>query len=253
MNKLLLAGAAIFALSNTAYAVPVDLSGWSAETGPGAQAPGNWLLAPDNNSVTQTINSRVGVFSDGSGTSQGTALSGTITVNTTSDDDFIGFVLGFDNGELDGSAASFDYWLIDWKQGAQNYVGTTATPGLALSHVTGATTDEGDFWGHEGVVEEVARGTTLGASGWTDLTEYAFELIFTDSLIEVWVDNVLEISYAGSFTDGGFGFYGYSQGNVTYAQIQEEPVVPPIPVPAGFPLLLGAIGVLGIAGRRRKG
>ncbi len=251
MNKFSLSGVAFVFFAGAAQAVPVNLSTWSAEIGPGAQGAANWSLAPDNNSVTQTVNSRVGVFSNGSATSQGTALSGSIRVNTASDDDFIGFVLGFDAGEMDGSASSVDYWLVDWKQGTQNYAGTTAPAGLALSHVTGATTTEADFWGHQGVVSEVARGTSLGATGWSDLTDYTFKLVFTASLIQVYVNGALEISQSGSFSDGGFGFYNYSQGDVTYAGITEN-VVAPVPLPAGLPLLAGAIGLLGFAKRRKS-
>ncbi len=50
--------------------------------------------------------------------SQGQTLSGTIEVQATSDDDFIGFVPGYNSG--DDTNASADYLLIDWKQTTQS-------------------------------------------------------------------------------------------------------------------------------------
>jgi len=248
--KYMLSGVAFVCLAGAAHAVPVNLSSWGVEDGPGFFGGGIsfWNLSADNNSVTQRVNSRVSVFSNGAASSHGTSLSGSIRVNTTFDDDYIGFVLGFDAGEMDGSASSVDYWLVDWKQNNQG----PAQAGLALNHVTGSTTNENDFWSHQGVVDEVARGTSLGSTGWADLTEYTFKLVFTASLIEVYVNGALEISQSGSFNDGGFGFYNYSQGNVTYAGITEDAVVAPVPLPAGLPLLAGAIGLLGFVKRRKS-
>ena len=221
-------------------ALPVNLSGWTAEGG------GNWVVAGDQNSVRQTVNGNPTVFHNGTA-SQGTALSGTITVETRNDDDFVGFVLGYDAGEL--TSASADYWLIDWKQGNQG----AGAAGLALSHVTGnpATTAVDDFWNHNGVVSEAVRGTTLGATGWADLTTYTFDLVFTASLIEVYVNGALEISHAGTFGNGGFGFYNYSQDSVRYAGITQEQL-PGVPLPAGAPLLLGGLGLLGLLRTRRS-
>lgn len=255
--KRLYVGIHIFIAGMTgALAAPVNLSTWSAENGPGAQPLANWSLAGDNNSVTQTVNSRVSVFYDGASSSQGKALSGTIRVNTAIDNDFVGFVLGMEAGEVNGSAAFVDYWLIDWKQADQNYAGF-APAGLALSHVTGSTGQEGDFWAHTGVVSEKLRGSSLSDTGWSDETAYNFELVFTDDLIQVKVNGATELSWTSAqngakFQDGGFGFYNYSQGNVTYAGIEEDPAPPSaVPLPAGLPLMLVGLGAFGLL-RRRK-
>ena len=249
--RFYLAVAALASLTaGAAQAAPVNLSSWTAESGFGTQPQANWALAADNNSVTQTVNSDPSVLYDGSGSSQGKALSGSIRVNTTGDDDFIGFVLGFDAGELDGTAAAIDYWLLDWKQGTQTHLGQSGPAGLALSHVTGPDPTGAELWGHSGDVNEIARGGTLGNIGWSDLTDYTFELVFTPSLIQVKVNGNLEISHAGAFLDGGFGFYNYSQSTVLYAGIEEDPAPGIVPLPAGFPLLLGALGILGLVRRK---
>ncbi len=244
-NLIKLAAVAAFIMPvGGAFAAPVDLTGWTAE------GAGNWNVDGTSTSVLQTVNGEPTVFHNGAN-SQGNALSGTIKVESGGnwDDDFIGFVLGYDAGELAGGTP--DYWLIDWKQKDQNAYSASATAGLALSHVTG-TASNTDFWGHSGGVTEVARGDTLGSTGWSDITEYSFDLTFTSTLIEVFVNGVREISFAGTFGDGGFGFYNFSQSHVTYAGIEEEVLPSPVPLPAGLPILLSALGAMGLIARRRK-
>tara|TARA_R110000787_G_scaffold266499_1_gene372628 strand:- start:469 stop:1242 length:774 start_codon:yes stop_codon:yes gene_type:complete len=233
------AGATLLAGIGATAAAPVDLSTWQAD-GTG----GSWNLQSGNNAVLQTQNGPPTVFHSGTD-SQGLALSGTIRVQTTSDDDFVGFVLGYQQGEL--TSASADYLLVDWKQGAQ--AGQQA--GLALSRITGslAATGSGtdsDAWQHTGVVSELARATTLGNTGWADHTTYNFDITFTASLVRVAVNGLLELEIFGSFTNGAFGFYNYSQQSVLYAGIEEDEA---IPEPAGIALF--GLGLLCLAARRR--
>ncbi|QQR91209.1 MAG: hypothetical protein IPJ88_05610 [Myxococcales bacterium] len=150
-----------------------------------------------------------------------------IEVQTTSDDDFIGFVLGFNPG--DTSNASADYLFVDWKQANQNIGGGTALAGLALNHVTGIPSGPNDFWLHgDGIgidVDEIARGATLSATGWSDNTVHTFAITYTDVLLDISVDGVTQFSGApgdfglSSFPDGQIGFYGFSQEAVNYTVI----------------------------------
>lgn len=230
----------------------MDLTGWSAE------GAGTWSVQTGNDSVLQTQNGSPTVFFNGVN-SQGNALSGQITVTTTGDDDFIGFVLGYHAGDMGNASA--DYLLIDWKQADQSYYGS-ALAGLAISHVSGELGDNSGGWSHDPAnnVTEIQRGATLGSTGWADNTTYDFDLEFTSSRVRVYVNGALELDITpgdaglAAFADGSFGFYNYSQPNVLYAGIEED-VLPPesgvVPLPAALPMLLGGLAGLGFIGRRR--
>lgn len=163
MRLKLLAGAAAV-LATPALAAPVDLTGWQADVLDDVPGNANWVVQPGNDSVLQTVNGLPTIFFKDGANAQGLALSGTIKVTTTSDDDYVGFVLGYSDGEINASNA--DFILIDWKQSDQ-FSGNMAYDGLSISRVSGnaAAASEYDFWGHEGVVQELKRATTLGSTG----------------------------------------------------------------------------------------
>mgnify|MGYP000126657103 CR=1 FL=1 len=226
-------------ISGHAAAAAVDLSTWTED------GTGSWNVSGTGDTVLQTVNtSQPAIFYEAGSNAQGTSLSGSISVNTGTDDDFIGFVLGYQSGE--STSATADFWLIDWKQGTQNGGGGTAFAGLALSHVTDGS-NGANYWPHFGGVSEVQRAANLGSTGWADNSSYDFDLIFTSTLIEVYVDDVLELSYTAidngaAFTDGAFGFYNYSQQSVEYAAITEDVVA--VATPSSFALILASIGGL---------
>ena len=223
-------------------------------------------MQPGNDAVVQSTNGNPTVFFDPSGNAQGTALRGTISVASDGDDDFIGFVLGYQDGEI--NSANADFWLFDWKQGNQS--GQNA--GISLSHVFGdvsgtSSSTGGQWWQHTDPVFEKAQGAgSFATTGYNDNQEYDFDLIFSADLIQVKVDGTIVINYTsaqngGQFTDGSFGFYNFSQGGVTYGSLVEDtdpdelPDDPlnPVPLPAGLPLLLVGLGAFGVMKRRTKG
>ena len=96
--KLAAYSLAVSLIATAAAAAPVDLSTWVQD------GDGDWELAADNQSVFQDINSRPTTYHNNQALSQGKSLSGTITVSSPpGDDDWIGFVLGYTQGDIGAS------------------------------------------------------------------------------------------------------------------------------------------------------
>lgn len=236
----------------SATAQPADLSNWRID------GSGEWQLDSANTVARQTLNVGPSVLHNNR-SSQGRWFRATIEVETADDNDFVGLVFGYQDGDI--SATSPEYYLIDWKQetqtAANNVVGEI---GLALSRVTGSIFAEGvndlggpDAYGHIGVVEELARGINLGSTGWQENTEYRLDLFYGPDRVQLYVDGILELDEPGAFPDGAIGFYNFSQPQVRYTAIENLPEATPVPVAPAFPLLLITLAVvLALAWTRLK-
>ena len=213
--------------------VPIDLNAWTAESYPAVSGFGSgvWMVSPDLLSVLQTVNGQPTFFySDFLAFDN--KVEGKIMVEGGGDNDYIGFAMGFQ--PEDTSNADADYLLIDWKQGTQNFnfgspsgtPGSTAARGLAVSRVFGVPTAD-ELWGHinfdhptsdlDNGLEELARGLTLGDTGWERNREYLFAFELSATSFRVFVDDALEINLTGNFIDGRVAFYNFSQANVKYS------------------------------------
>ncbi len=241
-------------------AAPIDLSGWSPLTldYPGGQPAGNWSLEPGNTAVVQTVNADPSFYLNNLNQTS-YSMDGSWQVITNSDDDYMGFVFGYQN--------SSNFYLFDWKQGTQPYVGTTATEGMTIKKMTGATDDGladlslAEFWENQvdfGDMEVLA--TNHGSSeGWADNVLYDFHLDFNltpgditiivkEGATELWNVSINDATFAS----GEFGFYNYSQENVRYAGFEQEGGKV-VPEPTTIALLgIGLVGLAGAEVRRRR-
>ena len=182
-----------------------------------------WELAEDRLSVFQSVNSDPGVYVSSLPAMNIGDIEFTIAVESTNDDDLVGVVLGFDDGEFDAASAS--YLLIDWKQETQDGGGDfgIADEGLAVSLVTGDT-NVIDLWSHpeNSTVRELARGATLGSAGWEDNVTSTWTLNYTETTLTLSVNGVEELDIQAAdfgldgFPQGTLGFYNYSQERVRY-------------------------------------
>lgn len=218
--------------------IPIDLTTWTAESYPAVSGfdPGDWEIAPDGESVLQSVNGQPTLFfSDFQIGSM--EAEGVIDVSG-GDDDYIGFAIGYQPGDIANPDA--DYLLLDWKGGNQpfNFGAPSCTPsstalsGLAISRVRGIPTAD-EFWGHLDFdsacsplghgLEELQRAATLGSSAWSGSTEYRFRIVFTGDRVQVFVDGALEIDVMGSFADGRVAFYNFSQADVRYSGFISSP------------------------------
>jgi len=232
-----------------AQATSVSMTGWSAETWNGGAS--YWSLTPDGTSTLYTANSNPSVLTGG-GSILNSKISFQLTVTNRygGDDDFFGFVLGYDAGGITGASGG-EYLLIDWKRETQVAGPVTAERGLGLSRVVGPVSSLYDLWGHQNSVSELARGTTLGSTGWIYPRSYAFDVLYSSNRVVVSVDGVVQFDLTGNFSDGTFGFYNNSQAGIRYDDLDIEPL-PAVPLPASLPLLAVAIGGLGLIRRRRR-
>ena len=175
----------------------------------------SWSVSADGTTVTQSQNADPAVYVS-SMPAVGVSMTFSLAVNTSSDDDFIGWAIGYDAGE--GSSASADWLLFDWKRTDQ-YNSTYdcyGYDGLAMSRVTSAIVSDADVWCHHNAISEVARANTLGSTGWSRYTDHTVQVDYSTTQIDVWVDGTLEFSEAGSFPTGNFAFYNYSQEAIEY-------------------------------------
>jgi len=222
--------------SGSAWGADVDLLAWQEESYLFGGTSPDWVLSLGNTVVTQEENADPTLYySDFN--AQGVAIEGSFKVITTTDDDFIGFALGFQPGDTTNTGA--EYLLVDWKQGNQNTNFAGACPGagdgdagLAVSLVTGIPNAD-EFWQHiddgcspdDGGLTEIQRAFTLGATGWSDNTSYDFRIEFTSTSLKVYVDDVLELDIVGVFGDGRVAFYNMSQPNVEYSAFETSPII----------------------------
>lgn len=240
--------------------VPIDLRSW-AELGPPAN--GTWTVSSDGTSVTQSINGDP-TFFVGAGSFLDTTLRGSIRVNNAGDDDYIGFVFGYQSPA--GSGNDMNYVLFDWKQNTQTFGGVTAQEGFSVNRVNGTITDYlPGFWGHnESAPFDVLATNFSTTNGWQVNTDYDFAITYQSNRVSVTLSGgtfatpttVLDV--AGTFPAGSFGFYNYSQAGVTYSGLtlqQAPPTDPPvaaIPEPSTYALMLAGLGAVALVARRRR-
>ena len=247
-----------------AVPVPIDLNTWNQQ---GSAANGNWNVSADGSSVLQTINGEPTFFVSPDDLFN-TTINGTFGVETTSDDDYIGFVFGYQSPLSANSDPTndYDFLLFDWKQGDQSFGGQFANEGFSLNRVNGTISNVlPSFWGHNDSTEFDVLATDFGNDrGWADNTVYDFELLFQSNRIKIDIaggafgtgETIFDIN--GSFQSGKFGFYNYSQQQVRYVGFTEQATPPPPPptpgpTPANAPATsMLAAGMLALVLYRRK-
>jgi len=179
--SLLMIAATISGMTQSAYAAPIDLNTWEQE---GPAGNGNWVVAGDGLSVLQTINNAPTFFVSPDSVIDG-AIGGTIEVEITGDNDYIGFVMGF------GADDSTEFILFDWKQGCQS----GSFPGFVLSRVTGGANaiPFGSHSSSSAGYEVLATNTGACAEvmGWEDNTPYDIIIEYNSDRIVVKVSGML--------------------------------------------------------------
>lgn len=244
----------------SASADPVDLSSWSALslTFPTGQPAGSWILGPGNTYVDQVVNADPSFYLNNLNQTS-YSMDGSFEVRTAGDDDYVGFVFGYQN--------SSNFYLFDWKQEDQEYGQNYATEGMTIKKMTGSTGDglvdlslaeffenEHDYEGMDVLAQN--QGSTMG---WADNTVYDFHLDFnqnpdeihvvvTEGAVILWDVTVTD----STFSSGEFGFYNYSQALVRYSGFEQTGGVIVDVIPAPGAALLAGIGACFAGWMRRR-
>lgn len=210
------------AASAAAQGTPIDLSTWQTiQYELNFQGDANWALQAGNTEVLQTVNSDASIFlSDFDAVGQ--SINGTWRCETNNDDDFMGFVFGYQGRG--------QFYLFDWKKVDQNHAGF-ADAGMTLKVVhtpPGVDPVDDDLWTTAGT----ANVTPLlhNTIPWVTNVTYEFTLLYTPGNIEITVQqgatvlehwNVADTTYG----NGKFGFYNYSQDSVRYSGFTQQDVI----------------------------
>lgn len=245
---------AVGLMSGAAWAqANVDLNTWSQK---GASGAGNWSVQGGGDSVFQSINGAPTYFVSPNDFFN-TTVEGRFRVETTGDDDYIGFVFGWNEPGNNSTDASFN--LLNWKQGNQN----SSEAGFRIARVNGTGTPpfnsaENDILPNYDVWAINTTSSNPGnVAGWADNTWYDFDLLYTQNRIKVDITGGTGVFATGAtvfdlapadvglteFTTGKFGFYNHSQEDVRYESFTlTEPALGTTPGDTGTLSFLARVG-----------
>lgn len=199
---------------------PISLNTW---TQTGEISNGNWAVSADGQSVFQSINGDPTFFVSPEDFIN-TSIRGSFRVATSTDDDLIGFVFGYQSPN--SNTGDYNFILFDWKQTSQSASGYGFAPeGFSLSRINGnfanITELRNVFWQKISHPALTVLDTDFADNGWADNTMYNFRLDYFSNSIKIYIDDNLIFDVNGNFPSGKFGFYNYSQPNVEYMGFSE--------------------------------
>ncbi|MEZ6101666.1 MAG: putative Ig domain-containing protein [Pirellulaceae bacterium] len=203
----------------------IDLRSWSvgAVYSSGDPDP-QWTPSEDGTSITQALNAKPSILLSPFDVSNETIEGIWQVGNTARDDDFIGFAFGYQD--------SGHFYLFDWKKVTQGFFGVTAEAGMSVKLISSDSPVLGaELWGTNGVN---GRVTTLfhNSVPWDPNIPYRFVLESTTNGFNIVVSRGAQILDTFTIDDpvyrgGRFGFYNFSQPQVTYSGFARQSFAEP--------------------------
>lgn len=224
---------ALLTVARVANAASLDLSSFSPiQYDDIFNQPSNavWTLSLDRTAVTQSRNNEPSIF-----LSDFTISNATVDADfrvSSVDDDFLGFVFGYQN--------TGDFYVFDWDAHWNRSM-------MQVSVINEGTADP------FGIAPVRSAFNVLDSEPvpWVNETDYHFSLDFQPGFFDIEITQgdslIRQFSIADStFTSGKIGFLTWSLGSVTFSNVEVSENVPEPTVLSwfGLGLLLGARGFI---------
>ncbi|XP_050674582.1 cartilage oligomeric matrix protein isoform X1 [Leptidea sinapis] len=193
-----------------------------------SQQDPNWEIANEGAEIIQTLNSDPGL-AVGFDNFGGVDFEGTFFVDSQIDDDYVGFIFGYQNNKR--------FYVVMWKKNTQTYWQTTpfravAEPGIQLKLVNSKTgpgkTLRNSLWNTESTPDQV---TLLWKDprnvGWREKTAYRWRLLHRPKIglirLKIYENNRL-VADSGNVYDytlkgGRLGVFCFSQEMIIWSNL----------------------------------
>jgi hypothetical protein len=210
-----------FVIDPSTVGTPVDLSKWSVVQYPvGGQGPAEWVLEQNNTVARQRKNADPSILVSDFNFSNDQVRGGFRADLPVADDDFMGFVFGYQDQQ--------HYYLFDWKKATQSDgADGVAQVGMSVKIVDAdAPLTVRDLWNTDTKGAQV-RTIYHNSIPWEFGVDYDFSLEFHPGQFTIIVSRgattLAEIQMQDStYTTGKFGFYNFSQGPVSYSGFRHQ-------------------------------
>lgn len=198
-----------------------DLNGWQVKNDylTGDTLYGQWVVDETGYSVTQKNNAKPSIFLNPQAVSN-QKISGIWRVDDNTDDDYIGFVFGYQDAS--------HFYMFDWKQ-AEQWQGLIGMTVRAVGYSGGSLSTDFDVTNGD---QSRVRTIYHNDIPWNPYVNYQFDLSFHDGHITIAVTNADTLASVetidlddNTYSGGLFGFYNFSQANVTYSGFTYEPAI----------------------------
>ncbi len=211
------------------WAIPLDLRTFNKlDLGLGSRQ-GIWNVNADGTSVTQTQNNDPSVFLSPNSFNDSQLYTGQISPAV--DNDFVGFVFGFQN--------TGSYYLLDWILDDQNFGADTSFRGITLKRIDSEPANRGQLSqtaSVPGITQQLFHQSVIRDNNVT----YAFSLLRDVQTGEISID-ILDTStnnsvvdftvFDSTYTSGQFGLYTHVQ-IATFSNLTATSLSSPVPEPA---------------------